>query len=888
MHELVVCVLSNVIVALVLACCIFALSRLWKNPVVLHAMWLLVLVKLVTPPIVQLPCLPNTEAWEPATTQVATGHFFLATSEKSQAQIPESPKYTNQDNTGQAVAPPVERSLGRDSIQNDQFDTSRPQNLIRDSIASSPRSESTEAAEKQAALESGAVTEFSHNAFTSPPTEGTTQPSTKETAAVETANIIPRTRIVPTVDWLKLSLRALGFVWFIGALIAIGRTFNHWRRFHRLVQQSFDDRGQVESIAVDRLVDDVSQKMSFANSPKTLMVNVAVAPMIWPTAHGAILILPTKLLETLSHTQVHSLIAHELAHLRSYHHWFRWFERAVASLYWWLPLVPIVSRQLRQHEEEVCDAWVINLLPEQAESYATLLVDTAAYLSQSRTPTPSLGIGMNHFSRLKRRISMIMNQQTKPRLSVTGWCTVLAALVVGVGFSPTQAPTINRTSTDAIGPDDLARQDEQESESQIEEKSATVMATTDDDQSELNFEGIVSTQLAVLMNEIDHIQSALELDEDLFEMGFEMEPVVRESTKKMLNRFPSASGQNLGIIVGSDLRQALLEVIDKKYPGHPKLEGYRTTLGEYYQYNDRLGQQFFLTFLDSHLCLSSDQENEIKDCLASNWDSGLNFSYFQPDFVVCGSICRELVGNEQLKEILTRKQWETLTQLDQLTIRQNQLVDMLMNNTGFGELQEAGEKLMDLQIAELGQRYSLSPEQTDALSPIAKKATSQVVQQWQQVAAAQPRSASRWDFQKNLPSADAERILQPLVYQIIDQGSWNNDLSQVLSAEQMQDWKTKSSERRNRESREFCAMFMYLLNQRRTLKPDQVESVVNAITRKTEILLGSSSNLNRVHQLIFSLSEAEWRQAIPMEGWEQDWPQVQLWMSQIKDHLPDE
>ncbi len=42
-----VCIASNVVFAGCLAVCVLALTRLWRNPHLAHALWLLVLFKLV-------------------------------------------------------------------------------------------------------------------------------------------------------------------------------------------------------------------------------------------------------------------------------------------------------------------------------------------------------------------------------------------------------------------------------------------------------------------------------------------------------------------------------------------------------------------------------------------------------------------------------------------------------------------------------------------------------------------------------------------------------------------------------------------------------------------------------------------------------------------------
>ncbi|MEO2015661.1 MAG: hypothetical protein ABGZ53_14955 [Fuerstiella sp.] len=46
---------SNVVLAALLGVLAVVLTRLWRNPQFAHALWLLVLVKLVTPPLIHVP-----------------------------------------------------------------------------------------------------------------------------------------------------------------------------------------------------------------------------------------------------------------------------------------------------------------------------------------------------------------------------------------------------------------------------------------------------------------------------------------------------------------------------------------------------------------------------------------------------------------------------------------------------------------------------------------------------------------------------------------------------------------------------------------------------------------------------------------------------------------
>jgi beta-lactamase regulating signal transducer with metallopeptidase domain len=54
MNELFVLVAHNTAVAIALAMFVFGLTRVWRNPPVAHLLWLLVLVKLVTPPVLNV------------------------------------------------------------------------------------------------------------------------------------------------------------------------------------------------------------------------------------------------------------------------------------------------------------------------------------------------------------------------------------------------------------------------------------------------------------------------------------------------------------------------------------------------------------------------------------------------------------------------------------------------------------------------------------------------------------------------------------------------------------------------------------------------------------------------------------------------------------------
>src|SRR5262249_17298223 len=96
-------------------------------------------------------------------------------------------------------------------------------------------------------------------------------------------------------------------------------------------------------------------------------------------------------------------------------------------------------RKLREAEEECCDAWVVWALPASSPVYAGALVETMAFLSQSRCPLPQTASGIGHVRPLRRRLTMIMRGTTPRSLSAAGFLGVLALGALLLPLLPTWA-----------------------------------------------------------------------------------------------------------------------------------------------------------------------------------------------------------------------------------------------------------------------------------------------------------------------------------------------------------------------------------------------------------------------------------------------------------------
>jgi BlaR1 peptidase M56 len=122
----------------------------------------------------------------------------------------------------------------------------------------------------------------------------------------------------------------------------------------------------------------------------------------------------------------------------------RALEFLAMGLYWWHPVVWYARRELREAEEQCCDAWVVATLPGAGRAYASALLDTLDFLSAAPPAVPLLASGLGQVSDLKRRLTMIMRGTTPRALGWRGALTVLALGALLLPVLPTRAPAQDR------------------------------------------------------------------------------------------------------------------------------------------------------------------------------------------------------------------------------------------------------------------------------------------------------------------------------------------------------------------------------------------------------------------------------------------------------------
>jgi WD40 repeat protein/beta-lactamase regulating signal transducer with metallopeptidase domain len=399
--------MANALLAGLLATVALLVGRYSRRPALIHSLWLLVLLKLVTPPLVPLPI-----PW-----------LAGPTPEPVVVVIPPPPEPDEPEITQVALAPPP--APAAEILPAPA--TMRIEQLIPDKEGMKPippLSESPKVAPPVAAAQ----------------VQPAVQPLPPPPLAALPVKAPEKVAVAPADEkveaeaslWPSIS-RFVVVVWLVGAVVWYLRVA--WRVFcfHRLLRYA---RKAPESLQQE--AERLAAQVGLRRCPGLWLVPGPVPPLLWAVGGRARVFFPESLLRHLEEPGRSTLLVHELAHLRRGDHLVRWVELIVAGLYWWYPLVWLACRQLQAAEEECCDAWVVSELPGYGAAYAGALLDTVEFLSRRPAPLPPVATGFGRMHHLKRRLAMIVHGHTPRGLSRTGKLLFLA-LFATLPLVPTRA-----------------------------------------------------------------------------------------------------------------------------------------------------------------------------------------------------------------------------------------------------------------------------------------------------------------------------------------------------------------------------------------------------------------------------------------------------------------
>jgi beta-lactamase regulating signal transducer with metallopeptidase domain len=376
--ELLRLILANALGAGLLALAAWAVSLRVRRQALVHGLWVLALVKLVTPPVVPLPLLPEWSLTLPTPSRAARPVTVVIESE-----VPTAAPGTTVEAQPLFPAPSTMDLL-----------------LATEGALPPVREEAA-----------------------SPAPRATTLPA----SPIEALGASPARGLT---DLAPLAWGGL----LAGALVVAVLTVLRIRRFRRVLRLATEAPSDLTTRAAE-----LAGGVGLRRAPPVLLLPARIPPMLWPGRRGPLLLMPADLLPELSDEERDALLVHELAHVRRRDHWVRWLELAVTVVFWWYPVAWWVRRALRRAEERCCDEWVLRVMPGSARAYAQGLLKSLDFVAGEPDPLPAGASGAGPVRDLEARLKEILVMEPKPQLPGHTRVVLAAAAALALVAFPTRA-----------------------------------------------------------------------------------------------------------------------------------------------------------------------------------------------------------------------------------------------------------------------------------------------------------------------------------------------------------------------------------------------------------------------------------------------------------------
>ncbi|MCA9254479.1 MAG: M56 family metallopeptidase [Phycisphaerales bacterium] len=233
-------------------------------------------------------------------------------------------------------------------------------------------------------------------------------------------------------------------VWLLGVafqLVRTGKRIIRTRQFRSTL-------GEADS-RMRGVVADASRRLGMAGCPGVRVTTANVAPHTLGILRPLV-VFPTSV-NAMSDAALRAIAIHEVAHLKSRHHWLIPIQVFANCVFYWHPLVLITLRRLDAVMERACDAHVVEI-EDDPRTLAHAIVAIAERIVGVETP----GLAMvRHPSDLERRVAALVAPKGDPMRIETSRRSVAAlsalsilagcAAIAGAARSPIEEPPQQRT-----------------------------------------------------------------------------------------------------------------------------------------------------------------------------------------------------------------------------------------------------------------------------------------------------------------------------------------------------------------------------------------------------------------------------------------------------------
>ena len=217
----------------------------------------------------------------------------------------------------------------------------------------------------------------------------------------------------------------LVLAWIAGSLALLTIWMVRWRRLNAAISGNSVSTGGREFETLQRL----TQRAGVSSRIELVLSESTLEPGILGISHP-VMVLPERISERLSDSQLEAIIAHELCHIRRRDNLAAALHMLVEALFWFHPLVWWTGARLVDERERACDEAVL-AAGSEPQAYAEGILKICEFYMES----PLLLVPGVTGSNLKKRIEAIMIHRIARKLE-TGKKLLLAVF----GFAAITAP----------------------------------------------------------------------------------------------------------------------------------------------------------------------------------------------------------------------------------------------------------------------------------------------------------------------------------------------------------------------------------------------------------------------------------------------------------------
>jgi beta-lactamase regulating signal transducer with metallopeptidase domain len=136
---------------------------------------------------------------------------------------------------------------------------------------------------------------------------------------------------------------------------------------------------------IAELFGSLCRQMGLGRRVRLLISREPVAPMTFGTLRPAVM-LSSQAVEELSHDEIATILAHELAHHSRFDPWVNWLQAAVAVVWWFNPVVWLLNRAIHRVREDCCDDLILQRGLTNGRLYGQTLLHVAERLAVRISP----------------------------------------------------------------------------------------------------------------------------------------------------------------------------------------------------------------------------------------------------------------------------------------------------------------------------------------------------------------------------------------------------------------------------------------------------------------------------------------------------------------------